>query len=166
MLELFAENGAPAEILYEAKPHIGTDRLPAMVASIRRRIIEMGGEVIFSAKLTELDISGGAVAGAKCVIDGREEYIEADRVILAVGHSARDTFEMLLEKGVAMAAKPFSVGVRVEHLQSDINKSMYGAMWDSPFLGAADSKLAAHLKTGRGVYTFCMCPGGSVVAAT
>ena len=165
VLELFAENGAPAEILYEAKPHIGTDRLPAMVASIRRRIIEMGGEVIFSAKLTELDISGGAVAGAKCVIDGREEYIEADRVILAVGHSARDTFEMLLEKGVAMAAKPFSVGVRVEHLQSDINKSMYGAMWDSPFLGAADYKLAAHLKNGRGVYTFCMCPGGSVVAA-
>ena len=164
-LEIFIENGAPAEIAYEAKPHVGTDRLPAMVASIRRRIIEMGGAVIFSAKLTDLDISGGAVKGARCVISGREEYIEADRVILAVGHSARDTFEMLFAKGVAMKAKPFSVGVRVEHLQSAINKAMYGAMWDNPYLGAADYKLAAHLPDGRGVYTFCMCPGGFVVAA-
>ena len=164
-LEIFIENGAPAEIAYEAKPHVGTDRLPAMVASIRRRIIEMGGAVIFSAKLTDLDISGGAVKGARCVISGREEYIEADRVILAVGHSARDTFETLFAKGVAMKAKPFSVGVRVEHLQSAINKAMYGAMWDNPYLGAADYKLAAHLPDGRGVYTFCMCPGGFVVAA-
>lgn len=165
VLEIFIENGAPAEIAYEAKPHVGTDRLPAMVASIRRRIAEMGGEVFFSAKLTDLDVSCGAVKGARCLIGGREEYIETDRVILAVGHSARDTFEMLFEKGVAMKAKPFSVGVRVEHLQSEINKAMYGAMWDSPFLGAADYKLAAHLPDGRGVYTFCMCPGGSVVAA-
>ena len=165
VLEIFVENGAPAEIAYEAKPHVGTDRLPAMVASVRRRIIEMGGEVIFSARLADLDISGGAVKGAKCVVSGREEYIEADRVILAVGHSARDTFEMLFAKGVAMKAKPFSVGVRVEHLQSEINKAMYGAMWDSPFLGTADYKLAAHLPDGRGVYTFCMCPGGFVVAA-
>lgn len=165
VLEIFVENGAPAEIAYEAKPHVGTDRLPAMVASIRRRIIEMGGEVIFSAKLTDLDISGGAVKGAKCLVSGREEYFETDRVILAVGHSARDVFEMLLAKGVAMKAKPFSVGVRAEHLQSEINKAMYGAQWDNPYLGAADYKLAAHLPDGRGVYTFCMCPGGFVVAA-
>ena len=165
VLEIFIENGAPGEIAYEAKPHVGTDRLPAMVASIRRRIIGMGGEVLFSARLAGLDISGGALRGAFVDFGGRRERIEADRVILAVGHSARDTFEMLYEAGVAMASKPFSVGVRVEHLQSEINKAMYGAMWDSPFLGAADYKLAAHLPDGRGVYTFCMCPGGSVVAA-
>ena len=164
VLEIFIENGAPAEIAYEAKPHIGTDRLPAMVASMRRRIIEMGGEVIFSARLEELDIRGGRVRGAKCVISGCEEYIETDNIILAVGHSARDTFEMLYEKGVAMQAKPFSVGVRIEHLQSEINRAMYGVA-ESPFLGAADYKLAEHLPNGRGVYTFCMCPGGSVVAA-
>jgi len=166
VLELFVENGAPEEIVYEAKPHIGTDKLPAMVASIRRKIIEMGGSVLFSAKMTELIISSGRVTGAKCLINGTEEFIESENIILAIGHSARDTFEMLFEKGVAMQAKPFSVGVRIEHLQSDINKAMYGEMWDSPYLGAADYKLAAHLPSGRGVYTFCMCPGGSVVAAT
>ncbi len=166
VLELFTANGAPEEIAYEAKPHIGTDRLPAMVASIRRKIVDMGGTVLFSAKMIELVISSGRVAGAKCLINGSEQYLETENIILAVGHSAIDTFSMLFEKGVAMQAKPFSVGVRIEHLQSDINKAMYGEMWDSPYLGAADYKLAAHLPSGRGVYTFCMCPGGSVVAAT
>lgn len=165
VLEIFIENGAPEEIAYEAKPHIGTDNLPGMVASIRRKIIEMGGTVLFSAKMTEIVLSGDRVVGAKILKDGAEEYIETENVILAVGHSARDTFEMLFEKGVAMQAKPFSVGVRIEHLQSEINRSMYGEMWNSPYLGAADYKLATHLPSGRGVYTFCMCPGGSVVAA-
>lgn len=165
VLEIFAECGAPREIKYEAKPHIGTDYLPGMVKNIRERIVAMGGEVIFSARLTKIDIKDGKVTGARYEKDGSEHFVETGAAVLAIGHSARDTFRMLYDSGVTMISKPFSVGVRIEHLQSSINKSMYGDMWDSPFLGAADYKLAAHLGNGRGVYTFCMCPGGSVVAA-
>lgn len=165
VLEEFVSHGAPEEILWAAKPHIGTDRLKPTVKSIRNDIISLGGEVRFETTLTKLDIKNDRLVGIEVESNGKTDTIETDAVILALGHSARDTFNMLYNSGFAMEAKPFSVGVRIEHLQTKINKAQYGAFYDHPKLGAADYKLSVHLKSGRGVYTFCMCPGGYVVAA-
>lgn len=164
MQELYAA-GAPEEILYLAKPHIGTDKLRVVVRNIRRKIEALGGEYRFNQRLENLIIKDSRLRGIK-VRNGDEVYeLEATRLFLAIGHSARDTFEMLHRSGVYMESKPFSVGARIEHKQADINRAQYGAAAKSPYLGAADYKLAVHLPNGRSVYTFCMCPGGTVVAA-
>lgn len=162
VLEEFVEAGAPKEILYSNKPHIGTDKLRDVVKNMRNTIISLGGEVRFNSKVTDFIIEGGHIAGVKV---NDEEIIEADRVILALGHSARDTFEVLYNRGVNIIQKPFSIGVRIEHHQSLINKSQYGEFAGHKKLGAADYKLSAHFDNRRSAYTFCMCPGGVVVAA-
>lgn len=159
VLEYFFRFGAPEEILYLKKPHIGTDLLCMIVENIRNHIIQCGGEVRFESRLEKIIIKDGRVSGA--VING--EKIDAERVILAIGHSSRDTVRTLFSDGVNMEQKPFSMGARIEHSQNFINKSQYGD--SAKYLKAADYKLSARLGNGRGVYTFCMCPGGSVVAA-
>lgn len=164
LLEL-VKAGAPDEILYHAKPHVGTDRLPQAVKGIRQQIIALGGAFRFETKLTGIKTVNGAVSAAVVRRGARTEEIETGHIVLAVGHSARDTFTMLSEMGVPMAQKPFSVGVRIEHLREQIDYAQYGACAGKGKLGAADYKLAVHLPCGRGVYTFCMCPGGTVVAA-
>jgi len=158
VLETFAAHGAPEEILYDAKPHIGTDRLREVVRSIREEILSLGGEIRFNETVKELLLENGQIVG----VVGNRRY-ETDRVILAIGHSARDTFEMLYQKGIPMQPKAFSMGARIEHPQALINAAQYGA--DAPYLGTADYKLSWHNAAGRGVYTFCMCPGGEVIAA-
>lgn len=160
VLEVFHAHGAPEEILYQAKPHIGTDNLYYMVASMRKEIIKNGGEVRFSSCMTDLIIRDGKIIGCKV---NNDYEIETDNIVLAVGHSARDTFVMLKENGINMEQKCFSVGGRIEHSQEMINKSQYGEFYK--MLSAADYKLSHHLPGGRGVYTFCMCPGGQVIAA-
>lgn len=164
MHELYAA-GAPEEILYLAKPHIGTDRLRIVVRNIRKKILELGGEYRFNSKLTDLVVENETLKAIKVDNNGDIYELPVSRLFLAIGHSARDTFKMLLERGVYMEQKPFSVGARIEHKQSLINSAQYGKSATSPYLGAADYKLAVHLPNGRSVYTFCMCPGGSVVAA-
>lgn len=169
VLEQFVAAGAPEEILWQAKPHIGTDRLIDVVRNLRLAIIEAGGEVRFSTLMEnlELDASGTRVSAVSLrkLKTGQLESVPANRVVLACGHSARDTFRMVHDAGFAMERKPFAVGVRIEHPQALINRSQYGPAHEHPALGAADYKLAVHTKAGRGVYTFCMCPGGEVVAA-
>ena len=167
VFEAFVAAGAPEDILYLAKPHIGTDKLAVMVPNIRRRIEALGGEYRFGHKLQGLKIKDGKLIGIEVGINGGAEKLElaCSRLVLAIGHSARDTFEMLNAAGVAMEAKPFSVGVRIEHQQQMIDKAQYGSWAGHKALGAADYKLAVHLPNGRSVYTFCMCPGGEVVAA-
>lgn len=191
VLHLFVEAGAPEEILWQAKPHIGTDLLVDIVRNIRKQIEQAGGEVRFSTQLTALHFESGRLTQAEMTslqpsqtLRGRStncletaqtepaaELIPASRVVLACGHSARDTFELVRDAGVHMEQKPFSVGVRIEHPQQLINRSQYGKAADHPALGAADYKLSMHLRPqkgqeqGRGVYTFCMCPGGEVVCA-
>ncbi len=162
VLEEFVKAGAPEEILYISKPHIGTFRLVKMVEQMRAEIEALGGEFRFQSKVTDINIENGAVRG---VTLASGEQIESDHVVLAVGHSARDTFEMLYERGVAIEAKPFSVGFRIEHPQSMIDRCRFGANAGHPLLGAADYHLVHHCKNGRSVYSFCMCPGGTVVAA-
>ena len=191
VLHLFVEAGAPEEILWQAKPHIGTDLLVDIVRNIRKQIEQAGGEVRFNAQLTALHFENGHLTQAEITrpqptqtLRGRStncpdtarfevavELIPASRVVLACGHSARDTFELVRDAGVHMEQKPFSVGVRIEHPQQLINRSQYGKAAGHPALGAADYKLSMHLRPqkgeeqGRGVYTFCMCPGGEVVCA-
>ena len=166
VLEEFVTAGAPEEILYDAKPHVGTDRLHTVVKNLRETIRSLGGEVRFQSKVVGFTVREGAIVSVTVEnSQGEQEELPARQVILAVGHSARDTFELLLEKGIALEQKAFSVGVRIEHLQESINRSQYGTFARHPALGAADYKLSVHLENGRGVYTFCMCPGGSVVAA-
>ncbi|MCQ2438006.1 MAG: FAD-binding protein [Clostridia bacterium] len=165
VLETLHRAGAPEEICYLAKPHIGTDNLRKVVRTLREEIISLGGTVMFETQLTGLMIDKGRVIGAELETNGEKTTLETDDVILAVGHSARDTFEMLDSLGVPMIQKAFSIGVRIEHKQQMINRSQYGAASRHPALGAADYKLNVHLPNGRGVYTFCMCPGGEVVAA-
>ncbi|MBK5914415.1 NAD(P)/FAD-dependent oxidoreductase [Rhodocyclus purpureus] len=172
VLSEFVKAGAPAEILTLAKPHIGTFRLVSMVENMRREIIELGGEIRFEQRVTGLlfaDAPADDGAGQRRIRGVRlasGEEIESAHVVLALGHSARDTFAMLYESGVAMQAKPFSVGFRIEHPQSLINAARYGRHAEDPRLGAADYKLVHHASNGRTVYSFCMCPGGQVVAAT
>ncbi len=163
VLSTFAEFGAPENILYDAQPHIGTDLLSEVIKNIRNCIIELGGSVMFETKLTDITFENG-VKSVTCLSKSGESKIECDSVVLAIGHSARDTFLMLEQKGVPMEPKPFSVGVRIEHLQSSINLARYGDFASHRALSAASYKLAAHIGD-RGVYTFCMCPGGVVVAA-
>ncbi len=162
VLETFVRFGADKNILIDAKPHIGTDVLTGIVKNIRNEIISLGGEVRFGAKLDGIYKSGNKLCG----IGVNGERIPCGEVVLCVGHSARDTFKMLCENGIEMVRKPFSMGVRIEHLQSDINRALYGRFADHPALNAADYKLATHLQNGRGVYSFCMCPGGEVVNAS
>lgn len=154
--------GAPEEILYLSKPHIGTFRLVSMVENMRATIESLGGEIRFQSKVTDLEIEHGQVRG---VVLASGEHIAADHVILALGHSARDTFRMLYERGVHMEAKPFSIGVRIEHPQSLIDRVRFGRFAGHPLLGAADYRLVHHCRNGRSAYSFCMCPGGQVVAA-
>ena len=172
VLHLFVEAGAPEEILWQAKPHIGTDLLVDIVRNIRKQIEQAGGEVRFNTQLTALHFENGHLTQAEIARPQPvTELVPASRVVLACGHSARDTFELVRDAGVHMEQKPFSVGVRIEHPQQLINRSQYGKAADHPALGAADYKLSMHLRPqkgeeqGRGVYTFCMCPGGYVVAA-
>lgn len=166
VMQEFYLAGAPAEILYLAKPHIGTDKLRQVVRNIRRKIIDLGGEYRFNSKLIGLKIQNEKLQAVQVEYQGNIYELAANRLFLAIGHSARDTFEMLQNAGVYMEAKPFSVGARIEHRQEMINVAQYGRKFaDSPYLGAADYKLAVHLPNGRSAYTFCMCPGGSVVAA-
>ncbi len=159
VIECFNHFGAPDSILTDAKPHIGTDILAVVVKNIRSEITALGGSVNFGCRFDGIKTENGSLKFI--YINGRE--IPCENLILAIGHSARDTFAMLRDSGIEMIKKPFSVGVRIEHLQSNINKALYGKFADHPALGAADYKLAAHLENGRGVYTFCMCPGGEVV---
>ncbi|EIV8499344.1 NAD(P)/FAD-dependent oxidoreductase [Vibrio parahaemolyticus] len=159
----FVEAGAPEEILYVSKPHIGTFKLVTMIEKMRATIIELGGEIRFSTRVDDLHMEDGQITG---VTLSNGEEIKSRHVVLAVGHSARDSFEMLHERGVYMEAKPFSVGFRIEHKQSMIDEARFGPNAGHPILGAADYKLVHHCKNGRTVYSFCMCPGGTVVAAT
>lgn len=165
VLQTFVDHGAPEDILYAAKPHVGTDLLKNVVRSIRQEIIRLGGQVRFSTRLTGLIIRGEHIEGVKFVSRGEETELLTDTVILAIGHSARDTMQTLFRQGVRMEQKPFAMGVRIEHPQSLISQSQYGSSWTHPALHAADYKLAVHTPDGRGVYTFCMCPGGEVIAA-
>lgn len=165
ILEELYEAGAPEEILYSSKPHIGTDRLVIVVKNIRKKIESLGGEVRLECKLEKLICANGFIHGVTYSHKNEMIDIETDSVIMAIGHSARDTVEMLYNMGVEIMQKPFSVGARIEHPQSLINKAQYGRFANHPKLGAADYKLACHGLHERGAYTFCMCPGGTVVAA-
>lgn len=166
VLRVFSCHGAGEKILWDSKPHIGTDVLVNVVKSIRSEIISLGGEVHFGCRLTEIESFGGKVSAIEVTRDGCAEKIKCDSVILAIGHSARDTFEMLCSENIGMEPKPFAVGVRIEHPQSLIDRAQYGDFAGHPALPAADYRLAAHLPDGRGVFTFCMCPGGVVVNAS
>lgn len=162
VLEEFVKFGAPKRILTDAKPHIGTDILIDIVKNIRKEIIALGGEVRFTSRLQGIKSKNGKLVEIK--VNG--ESLPCEDLILATGHSARDTFEMLKNNSIEMMRKPFSMGVRIEHLQSDINRALYGSFAEHSALGSADYKLAVHLPDGRGVYTFCMCPGGEVINAS
>ena len=161
VLERMVGFGAPEEILTKAKPHIGTDRLRGVVKGIRERIIKMGGEIRFCSELEDIELDGRH-AGAVRFTGGREEV---SAVVLAIGHSARDTFEMLHRKGIFLEAKPFSVGARIEHRQADVDRSLYGEYAGSPMLPKGEYQLSHREDSGRAAYTFCMCPGGTVVPA-
>ena len=162
VLTEFVEAGAPEEILFISKPHIGTFKLVTMVEKMRAKIIALGGEIRFSTRVDDLLLEEGKVIGLTL---SNGETIKTSHVALAIGHSARDTFKMVYEKGVYVEAKPFSVGFRIEHKQSLIDDALYGPNAGHPILGAADYKLVHHCQSGRTVYSFCMCPGGTVVAA-
>lgn len=163
VLNEFVAAGAPAEILFVSKPHIGTFRLVSMVEKMRAQIIQLGGEVRFDTRVDDVHIEDGQMTG---VTLANGEVLKSRHIALAVGHSARDTFKMLFDKKVYIEAKPFSIGFRIEHPQSQIDKARFGANAGNEILGAADYKLVHHCSNGRSVYSFCMCPGGTVVAAT
>ncbi|MBQ9973022.1 MAG: NAD(FAD)-utilizing dehydrogenase [Firmicutes bacterium] len=168
LLSEFALHGADEDILYKQKPHIGTDVLRVVVAEIRKKIIELGGEVMFSTRLDEIEMENGRVKGVHVTLGGarRKVYLPADAVVLAIGHSARDTFRMLNDSGIEMLRKPFSIGVRIEHPQKLIDISQYGAPHEELGLPPAEYKLNCRVSDDRGVYTFCMCPGGEVISAS
>lgn len=162
VLGIFAENGAPQDILYQAKPHIGTDMLSGCVRNIRNKIIQNGGRVLFDTCLTDIDVKDGRVRAAE--LNG-EGFAECDAIIAALGHSSRDTYEMLYRRGAAMEQKPFAAGVRIEHSREFINRMQYGAAADTEPLPTADYRLAYN-GPSRSCYSFCMCPGGVVVNAS
>ena len=166
VLEEFVSHGAPDEILYNAKPHIGTDMLKGTIKNIRNEIIELGGRVMFETKLVSMAFSDNKLKSITVETKNGDEIIETDNVILAIGHSARDTFEMLYDLKLPIEAKSFSVGARIEHLRQKVDKAQYGRFAGNKKLGSANYKLSTHLDNGRGVYTFCMCPGGKVVNAS
>ncbi len=163
--QIFAEHGAPPDILYIGKPHIGTDVLRDVLRSMRRELLSLGCEIRFGTRLTGLTVSGGALTGveAECSASGEHFSIPADALILAPGHSARDTFAMLRDAGVPMERKNFAIGVRIEHSQARISRAQYGRNWEQ--MPPSDYKLACHLPGGRTLFTFCVCPGGTVVSA-
>ena len=163
VLTEFVKADAPPEIMYVSKPHVGTFRLVKMVELMRATIEELGGEIRFETRVSDMEIDNGRMRALHL---STGERLEADHVVLAVGHSARDTFQMLYDRGVHVEAKAFSIGFRVEHPQSLIDRCRFGANAGNPILGAADYKLVHHCANGRSVYSFCMCPGGTVVAAT
>jgi len=166
VLTEFVKAGAPEEIMYVSKPHIGTFRLVKMVEEMRANIEQLGGEYRFGSKVVDIHIEPGSDGGqVRGVVLASGETIASNHVVLAIGHSARDTFEMLHQRGVYIEAKPFSIGFRVEHPQSLIDSCRFGPSAGHPILGAADYKLVHHASNGRSVYSFCMCPGGTVVAA-
>ncbi|MDY2776844.1 MAG: FAD-binding protein [Collinsella sp.] len=166
VLETMVEGGAPREILWDAKPHVGSDLLPRVVTHMVERIRERGGEVRFSCRLVDIDRdAGGGVRSVTLLREGREERIPCSHLILACGHSARDVFSLLQRRGFELARKTFAMGVRIEHLQADIDRAQYGPSAGHPALGAAPYKLVAHLPNDRSLFSFCMCPGGQVVAA-
>jgi uncharacterized FAD-dependent dehydrogenase len=180
VMQEFVKAGAPPEILYMAHPHIGTFKLVKVVESMREQIIALGGEIRFEQRVTDIlldaDPNGTAPSGhqpwrvrglkVQNLASGSEHELATQQVVLALGHSARDTFAMLHDAGVYLQAKPFSIGVRIEHPQSVIDRARWGRHAGHPLLGAADYKLVHHAQNGRAVYSFCMCPGGTVVAAT
>ena len=167
VLSSFVKFGAPESILYSSHPHIGTDKLRPLVKNMRQEILRLGGEVHFGCCLTGLYTANGYIQGiAYTDASGCSRDLETDTLLLCIGHSARDTLEMLLQAGLRMEKKAFSVGVRIEHPQELINKALYGSFWNDPRLGAANYKFANHPPHGRGGYTFCMCPGGTVVCAS
>lgn len=163
VLREFARHGAPYEIMYRTKPHIGTDKLVHMVKSVREDIIRHGGEVHFAAKLKDIVLKDGKIKAAAAEIDGQEVLIETDNLVLATGHSARDVFEMMKRHNASMERKVFAIGARIEHKQETISRSQYGDLYT--LLPAADYKLAVKTQSGRSAYTFCMCPGGTVVVS-
>jgi uncharacterized FAD-dependent dehydrogenase len=168
VMQEFVKAGAPAEILYAAHPHIGTFKLVKVVENIREQIIALGGEVRFAQRVTDFLIEDGHLRGLTVhdqATDTSHE-LRAEQVVLALGHSSRDTFERLHERGVHLDSKPFSIGFRIEHPQGMIDRARWGRHAGHPLLGAADYKLVHHARNGRAVYSFCMCPGGTVVAAT
>lgn len=163
ILKTFVEAGAPEDILYEQKPHVGTDKLRAMVDGLIKAIKQHGGEVKYETCVTDFIFKAGELTA---LVTNKGEKINTNAAILACGHSARDTYAVLVDKKVAVEPKPFAIGVRVEHEQELINKAQYGAFAHNPKLGAADYNLVSHVKeTGRTAYSFCMCPGGKVVAS-
>ncbi len=166
VLKLLNECGAPDSILTDAKPHIGTDILVKVIKRLRDEIVQLGGEVRFSSRLEKINLENHKIISIEVKGPEGNYTLKCSKIILAIGHSARDTFAMLKDTGVAMVRKPFAVGMRIEHKQKDINKALYGSFAEHPALSAADYKLAVHLQNGRGVYTFCMCPGGYVVNAS
>lgn len=166
ILEILVEAGAQRRILWDAKPHVGSDVLPDVVTRVTQRIRELGGDVRFRTRLTGLDVDDRGVCGITVRKDGTEEHLVTNDVVLACGHSARDVFCILRDSGVALERKTFAVGARIEHLQKDVDKALYGRNAGHPALGAAPYKLAEHGANGRSVFSFCMCPGGYVVAAT
>ncbi|MDP2790288.1 MAG: NAD(P)/FAD-dependent oxidoreductase, partial [Rectinemataceae bacterium] len=163
VIDEFLEAGAPPEIAFVNKPHIGTDYLVSVVKNIRRKIEALGGSIRFNAHVTSFELSGGRV---RSVGLAGGERLEASRVVLAIGHSARDTFEVLAHSHIPMEQKPFAIGLRIEHPQEMIQKSQFGSSWNDPNLPVADYKLTHQASGGRGVYSFCMCPGGFVVNAS
>ena len=160
VFKIFVENGAPEEILYDSKPHIGTDILRTVIKNMREKIINFGGTIRYNTCLTNINIENNKI---KSIIVNNTEEIETNDLILAIGHSARDTFKMLYDKGIYMEPKPFAVGIRIQHPQKMINESQYGVGVDLP---PASYKLTYQTKEKRGVYSFCMCPGGFVVNAS
>ncbi len=165
VLRRFVDFGAQQRILWDALPHVGTDVLERVVVNLRRHIQSLGGEIRFGTRVSDLRLSGGKLRGVVAESERGPEDIDCDTLFLAAGHSARDTFEMLLGCGAAMEPKPFAMGVRIEHLQERIDRAQYGRYAGHPAVGAAPYRLAVHLPDGTGVYTFCMCPGGYVMAA-
>lgn len=164
ILQCFVDHGAPEEILYLHKPHIGTDILRNVIKNIRKEIISLGGQVLFNSCMTDIIIEGQKIVGVE--VNNKDSY-ETEHLILAIGHSARDTYELINKKKINLEAKGFAIGLRIEHPQSLINKAQYGEHWQSPHLKAADYQLTYRdEETGRGVYSFCMCPGGFVIASS
>lgn len=163
ILETFVSAGADADILYKHKPHIGTDLLRTIVVNLRQRITQLGGKIAFESKITDLILEDGTLQGVE--VNG-DTILPADHLILALGHSSRDTLRMLKQRNVPMEQKPFSIGVRIQHPQVWIDKAQYGDEKLAAHLGPADYKLSYHCENGRGVYTFCMCPGGQVIMAS
>ncbi len=166
VLSEFCKFGAPEEIMYLHKPHIGTDRLKDVVKNLRKEIIKLGGEVRFGTRLDDIVLKGKMISEVVIENKGNKENLKCDALILTIGHSARDTFTMLYERGVSMEQKSFSMGVRIQHPQRLINEAQYGSDKIAEILGAADYKLNMRTESGRGVYTFCMCPGGEIVMSS